>query len=314
MNLVVTDGFTLNPGDLNWSGLEQLGDLRVYERTPQHQILERCREANIILTNKTPFDAAMLEQLPHLRMISVLATGFNVIDVVAAKRKGITVCNVPAYGTASVAQHTIALLLELTNQVGFHAASVQHGEWTGSADWCYTRKPIIELAGKTLGLVGYGNIGRQTGLIASALGMKILFHTPTERKEANGTWCSLPDLFRTSDVVSLHCPLTSENKGFINRELLKLMKPTAFLINTARGPLINEEDLAQGLKQGWLAGAALDVLSVEPPTAANPLLQAPNCIITPHNAWMSREARKRIMEVTERNIRSFLNGKPLHVV
>lgn len=308
--IVVSDGYTLNPGDLDWSPIESLGKLTVYDRTQPNEVAARCKDTAIVLTNKTVLDKGVLEQLPRLKYIGVLATGYNVVDTNTAKAMGITVCNVPGYGTASVAQHTIALLLELTNAVGKHHASVQAGKWQSAADWCYTEQPIIELAGKTLGIVGMGSIGRQVAQIASALGMNICFYNPSEKPDAPGTQTSLADLFRQSDVVSLHCPLTQDNKGFVNKNLLQLMKPSAFLLNTSRGQLINEGDLAAALEEGVLAGAALDVLSAEPPKDGNPLLEAPNCIITPHNAWVSREARARIMEITAANIKAFLEGKP----
>lgn len=308
--IVVTDGYTLNPGDLDWASIEALGALTVYDRTPSGKVVERSKDAQLILTNKVVLNQTILEQLPQLKYIGVLATGYNVIDTAAAKALGITVCNVPGYGTASVAQHTIALLLELTNAVGKHHASVQAGKWQTSADWCYTEQPIMELAGKTMGIVGMGSIGKQVAQIAAALGMQVIYYNPSEKKDAPGMQTSLADLFRQSDVVSLHCPLTQNNTGFVNKGLLQQMKPTAFLLNTARGQLINEADLAAALKAGVPAGAALDVLSAEPPQDSNPLLNAPNCIITPHNAWVSREARARVMEVTTANIQAFLEGKP----
>lgn len=310
LQIVVTDGYTLNPGDLDWAPIESLGKLTIYDRTPPGEVAARCTNAAIVLTNKTVLDKGVLEQLPQLKYIGVLATGYNVVDTNTAKTMDITVCNVPGYGTASVAQHTIALLLELTNAVGKHHASVQAGKWQSAADWCYTEQPIIELAGKTMGIVGMGSIGRQVAQIASALGMNICFYNPSEKPDAPGTQTSLTDLFRQSDVVSLHCPLTPGNSGFVNKDLLQLMKPSAFLLNTSRGQLINEEDLAAALKTGVLAGAALDVLSAEPPRGGNPLLDAPNCIITPHNAWVSREARARIMEITTANIKAFLESRP----
>jgi glycerate dehydrogenase len=314
VNMVVLDGYTLNGGDLNWAPLEQLGSLTVYDRTPERETVERCRNATVVITNKAPLTQATLEQLPNLKYITVLATGYNIVDVAAAKARGIPVSNVPAYGTASVAQHTFALLLELTNQVGLHARSVAEGGWVRSPDFAYTKKGLIELEGKTLGIVGFGHIGQQTARIGAAFGMRILYNSRTKKDTDLGTYADLHQLFAESDVVSLHCPLTADNKGFVNRELLQRMKPTAFLINTARGPLINEPDLAALLNEGRIAGAALDVLSVEPAQAENPLLQARNCFITPHNAWMSYEARKRIMEVTAQNIASFLNGHAVHVV
>lgn len=314
MNIVVTDGYTLNPGDLSWESILALGNVTIYERTAAEDIYERCREADIILTNKVPFTKEVIEKLNSLKLICVTATGYNVIDTAAAKEKGIPVCNVPAYGTASVAQHTIALLLELSNRISVHSQSVANCEWVTANDWCYTKAPIIELAGKTLGIVGLGNIGRQVAMIAAALGMHILYNSRTDKKLSSYTFTDIPTLFAQSDVVTLHCPLTAENTGFVNMELLKTMQSSAFIINTARGQLINEKDLANALDNNTIAGAALDVLSTEPPKADNPLLHAKNCIITPHNAWISREARKRVMAVTTENIKAFLEGKPVNRV
>ena len=314
MKIVVTDGYTLNPGDLSWETMAAFGELIVHDRTAAKDIEERCREATIVFTNKVPFSREALEKLPHLKLVSVLATGYNIIDVQAAKEKGITVCNVPAYGTASVAQHTISLLLELTNKAGVHAASVAAGDWQCSPNFSYTKAPLTELNGKTMGIVGLGNIGLQTAAIAKALGMHILYTSRTKRETDLGTYVDIKSLFINSDVVSLHCPLTAANHQFVNKELLQLMKPTAFLLNTARGQLLHEQDVADALNSGQIAGAALDVLSVEPPPANNPLLKARNCIITPHNAWMSKEARQRIMEISVENLEAYLAGKPINVV
>jgi glycerate dehydrogenase len=314
MKIVVTDGYTLNPGDLSWEPIKAMGTLVVYERTPAHLIVERCKEAQIVLTNKVPFSAEALQQLGGLKLISVTATGYNVIDTGAAKKLGITVCNVPAYGTASVAQHTFALLLELTNRVSIHAASVTNGDWVHAKDWCYTKLPLTELDGKTIGIVGLGNIGMQTARIARAFGMQVLYTGRRSKETDLGKFTDMQTLFAQSDVVSLHLPLTNENQQFVNKDLLHLMKPASFLINTSRGPLINEQDLADVLNEERIAGAAVDVLSTEPPKENNPLLLAKNCIITPHNAWMSREARQRIMDISTKNIEAFLSGKPVNVV
>lgn len=314
IKIIVTDGYTLNPGDLSWSAIEALGELTVYDRTKPEEIVDRCRDANIILTNKVPFNEATLAQLSHLKMIGVTATGYNIIDVQAAAKKGIVVCNVPAYGTDSVAQHTIALLLELTNQVGKHAASVAAGDWARSADFSYQLAPITELAGKTLGIIGWGNIGQQTARIAQAFGMELLYYNPSKKENAFAQWAPLPELFAKADLVSLHCPLKPDNIGFVNKKLIEVMKPGACIINTSRGQLINEQDLADALNNGRIAGAALDVLSVEPPSPQNPLLSAKNCIITPHISWISKEARQRVMETTVANVEGFLNKKPVHVV
>lgn len=315
MHIVVTDGYTLNSGDLTWEGLARFGQLQLHDRTPLHLIVERCRAAAVIVTNKTPFSRETIAQLPHLKCICVTATGYNIIDTKAAAEKGIVVCNVPGYGTASVAQHVFALLLELTNAVGLHSTSVRKGDWNRSADWSYSLQPIVEISGKTMGIVGFGNIGRQVGRLAAAFDMKVIYFNPRPKPSAIGEQRSLEAVFAESDVVSLHCPLTPENTGMVNKALLQKMKPTAYLVNTARGPLVNEDDLAAALNEGILGGAALDVLSTEPPTEKHKaLIRAKNCIITPHNAWMSREARQRIMTVTEKNMEAFLQGRPLNQV
>jgi glycerate dehydrogenase len=314
MKIVVTDGYTLNPGDLSWQSIEAFGELTIYERSPENSLIERCREAKIILSNKTVFRKETLDQLPKTKLISVLAAGYNVIDIKAAREKGIAVCNAPGYGTATVAQHTIALLLELTNHVGLNAASVANGEWLTAKDWCYGKTTIIELAGKTLGIVGFGNIGEKVAEIATALGMKIIYYSANKKAPRLAEFVDLETLFQQSDVISLHCPLKPDNYQFVNKEMLQLMKPSAFLINTARGQLINEQDLADALNKIQIAGAALDVLSKEPPDKSNPLLSAKNCMITPHNAWMSKEARKRILDITAKNIEAFLRSKPVNVV
>ena len=314
MKIVVTDGYALNPGDLSWKPIEELGDLKVYDRTSAKLVVERCRDAEIILTNKTEIDKSAIDQLSGLKLISVLATGYNVVDTASAKNKNITVCNVPAYGTASVAQHTFALILELTNHISIHAKSVANGEWQQSPDYSYSIKPLIELSGKTLGIIGMGNIGQQTARIAKAFGMKVIYHSRHDKKTNLGEYTDLDTLFAKSDIVSLHCPLTPENKEFVNTSFLKLMKPSAYIINTSRGQLINESDLAEALDADLIAGAALDVLSKEPPQDNNPLLKAKNCVITPHNAWSTREARQRIIDTTAANIQSFTHGHPQHVV
>jgi len=314
MNIVVIDGYTLNPGDLSWEKISALGQLTIYDRTSSADIVERCREAEVVITNKVPFTAATLEQLPKLKLIAVTATGYNIIDTTTARKKDIIVSNVPSYGTASVAQHAFSLILELTNHVGANSGSVAAGEWQKAPDWCYTVSPVMELEGKTLGIIGYGNIGQRMSLIAQAFGMKVLYYSPGDKPWTPDERADLPTLFACSDVISLHAPLTPGNEQFVNKDLLKRMKPTAFLINTARGPLINEQDLAEALNNGWIAGAGLDVLSIEPPTDSNPLLKAKNCIITPHMSWISREARERIMEMTEANIAAFLDGSVINRV
>ncbi len=314
MEIVVTDGYTVNPGDLSWEEISAFGKLTVYERTPADLTAERCKNADIILTNKVPISKPIMDQIQHLKMISVMATGYNIIDLSAARERMILVCNVPAYGTASVAQHTIALILELSNQVGLHGKSVRDGEWMKSPDWSYSLTPLIELKGKTLGIVGFGRIGQQTASIARALGMEIIYSGPREKQSDLGKYTKTEFLFAHSDFISLHCPLTKDNLDMVNWKLISLMKPSAFLINTSRGQLIQEEDLAKALNEGRIAGAALDVLGVEPPLPENPLLHAKHCIITPHNAWKSREARQRIMDITAQNIRAFLQKDPMNTV
>jgi glycerate dehydrogenase len=314
MRIVVTDAYPLNPGDLTWESISALGKLITYDRTPAGLIIERSKDADIILTNKVPFSKDILDELAELKLINVLATGYDIIDINAAKQKGVTVCNVPAYGTASVAQHAFALLLELTNHTGLHAASTAAGKWQQSEDWCYTESPIMELSGKTFGIVGFGNIGQQTAKIAKAFGMNVIYYSLSKKETTIANPSDLETLFTESDVISLHCPLRKDNHQFVNRHLLQMMKSTAFLINTSRGQLIHEQDLADALNNAHIAGAALDVLSAEPPRPDNPLLTARNCIITPHNAWMSKEARQRILDITVNNIEAFLNGTPVNVV
>jgi len=314
MKIVVTDGYTLNPGDISWDAIKALGELIVYDRTPADKIVERCSNAEVVLTNKAPFTKETLAALPKLQFIGVTATGYNVIDTKPAAEQGIVVSNVPGYGTASVAQHVFALLLELTNHVGKNAQSVAAGKWQQSADWCYAEAPVMELDGKTFGVVGFGNIGQKAAAIAGAFGMQVIYYNPRPKESTPGRQVKLEELFTGSDIVSLHCPLSSSNQEFVNAALLQTMKPSAFLINTARGQLIQEKDLADALNRGTIAGAALDVLSKEPPSEGNPLLQAKNCIVTPHNAWISREARQRIMSVTASNLAAFISGQPVNVV
>lgn len=313
MKIVITDGYTLNPGDLSWQAFDDLGDVTYYDRTAPALVAERCAAADIIITNKTPINAGTISAAKKLKAIAVTATGYNVVDSATARSKNIPVCNVPIYGTDSVAQHAFALILELTNYVGENSRSVERGEWSSSADWCYSKSPIMELNGKTLGIVGYGRIGKQTARIAEAFGMRVIHNKRSSVTTAAGN-VTLEALFAESDFISLHCPLTPDNTGFINRKLFSQMKPTAFLINTSRGQLINEEDLADALKSRKFAGAALDVLSSEPPPSNHPLIGLPGCIITPHNAWLSFEARQRLMKVTFENVSAILKGTPRNVV
>lgn len=314
MEIVVTDGYTLNPGDLDWKDLRSLGNVTIFDRTPISDIHHRCNQADILVINKTPLSAETLAQLPKLKMISVTATGYNIVDVIAAQKQQITVCNVPGYGTASVAQHTFALLLELMNRVGVHSNSVAQGDWQHSDDWSYTRAPIYELAGKKLGIVGLGNIGSQVARIAQSFDMEVMYFSRSKKETAFARYGALEDLFRECDILSLHCPLDASNTGFVHSGLLSKMKKSAFLINTSRGGLINESDLALALQNKMLAGAALDVLSTEPPPDPHPLIGLKNCLVTPHLAWTAREARERVLELTVSNIRKYLEGKPVNKV
>ena len=308
--LVLLDGHTSNPGDLDWEPLERLGDLTVYERTAADQVVERIATADVVLTNKTRLDAASLASAPALRGVVVIATGFDVVDAAAARRLGLPVCNVPEYGTQSVAQAVFALVLELTNHTGSLAASVRQGRWSAGPDFCYWDQPLIELAGLTFGIVGMGRIGAAVARIAEAFGMGVL----SLRRSPDPTSVPLDQLLRQSDVVSLHCPLRPETHGLIDAAHLGRMKPGALLINTGRGALINEVDLAAALASGHLGGAGLDVLSLEPPRADHPLLSAPNCLITPHVAWATQAARRRLIAVSAGNVAALLAGRPIHVV
>ena len=319
MKLVVLDGFTENPGDLSWSALEALGELTVYDRTAYTEsplIAARIGAAEIAVTNKTPISRATLDRCPNLRLIAVMATGYNVVDCAAAREKGIAVCNVPTYGTASVAQFAVALLLEVCHHIGHHSETVHEGKWAGHADWCYWDYPLIELAGKTAGIIGFGRIGRTTGAIVKALGMEVLAcdPNPCDKGRAIGTYVDLDTLLGRSDVVFLHCNLTEENTRLINKHTLAKMKDGAILINNARGQLLCEPAVAEALRTGKLAAAALDVVSTEPIRPDNPLLTAPNCILTPHMSWGAQEARQRILDTTAENIRAFQAGTPVNVV
>lgn len=316
MKIVILDGHTLNPGDLSWDGLKALGECAIYDRSAPAEVLPRAQDAEIVLTNKTVLKREHILALPKLRYLGVLATGFNVVDGVAAREHGIPVCNVPTYGTRSVAQHAFALLLELTQHTGHHAHTVRDGRWAQSPDFCYWDHPLIELEGLTMGVVGLGRIGQAVAALAAAFGMKVL---GSDISRGSGTppfvqFVELERLFAESDVISLHCPLTPETQHLVNRERLARMKPGAFLLNTSRGPLIDEAALAAALNEGRLAGAGLDVLAVEPPRADHPLYTARNCFITPHIAWATRSARARLMETAVANVRVFLAGKPQNVV
>ncbi len=315
MQIVVLDAHTLNPGDLSWDGLKALGSCDIYDRTPPAQVIARAANAEIILLNKVVLTRDRLERLPKLRYIGVLATGTNVVDLAAARGRHITVTNVPAYSTRSVAQITFALLLELTHHVGHHAQSVRDGRWTRSKDFCYWDYPLIELDGLTMGLIGFGRIGQAAADLARAFGMNVLACSPSLKTAPRSVRVvDVETLFRQSDVVSLHCPLTPQTRQLVNAERLAWMKPTAFLLNTSRGPVIDEPALAAALSAGRIAGAGLDVLSVEPPPPDNPLLTARNCIITPHQAWASGAARVRLMHIAVENVQAFLAGQPQNVV
>jgi glycerate dehydrogenase len=315
MQIVVPDSHTLSMNDLSWDDLKALGDCTFYDRTSPEDIVKRCKNAEAILTNKVGYNEALLQSLPKLRYIGVTATGYNIIDINAAKKQGITVTNVPAYSTMSVAQTVIALLLELTNHTGHYAREVREGVWARSPDFCFYDRPTIELAGLTMGIVGFGHIGQAVAALAQALGMKVLTHVRSSRDLPPGvTACSLEDLLRQSDVVTLHCPLTNDTQHLINAERLKLMKKSAFLINSSRGPLVDEQALAAALNSQQIAGAGLDVLSTEPPDDDNPLPKARNCVITPHIAWATKSARQRLMGIVIGNLKAFQAGKPVNVV
>ena len=316
MKIVILDGYALNPGDLSWECLKRFGDVTVYDRTPAELIIPRIGDAEIILLNKTPITDKTLAACPSVKLICVLATGYNVVDCDAAKKRGIPVCNVPAYGTAAVAQFTFSLLLELCNAVGHHSDSVHKGDWCRSIDFCYWQTPQMELAGKTMGIIGFGRIGRAVGTIAKAFGMRVIAYNRSRcaEGEAIGEYVDLNTLFHEADIISLHCPLTPQTEGIINTSSIAKMKNGAILLNTARGQLIVEKDLAEALAAGKLRGAAVDAVTKEPMEATNPLLTAPNCIITPHMAWSPVESRQRIMDCTVKNIRSFLDGNPVNTV
>lgn len=317
MRIVVLDGHTLNPGDNPWDEVSAQGDFVDFDITPAHQILERAKDADIILTNKTPLSAETLAKLPKLKFIGVLATGYNVIDIKAARARNIPVSNVPIYGTDAVAQHVFCQLLTLIHNPSLHDAAVRDGQWQSCGHFCFWKTPLVELGGKKMGLIGFGRIGRRVAEVAHAFGMEVIAYDVIGGDHPGYepfAWKDLEEVFREADVVSLHCPQTDDNTGFVNARLLRLMKPTAYFLNTARGQLVNEQDLADALNAGEIAGAALDVVSAEPISKDNPLLKAKNCLITPHIAWAALEARKRLMSVTANNVASFIKGKPINVV
>ena len=311
-HIVILDGHTANPGDLSWEGLAALGELVVYERTAAADVAARTAGADVVITNKTVLGESFFAAPGRPRLVCVIATGFNVVDVAAARAAGVPVCNVPEYGTASVAQAVFALVLELTNRAGHHDRTVREGRWSACPDFCYWDGELVELAGLTMGIVGHGRIGRAVAHVARSLGMEVI-HSGRGRVD-DPARVDVDALFARADVISLHCPLTAENRHLVDARRIGLMKPTAFLVNTARGPLVDEEALAAALHAGRIAGAGLDVLSVEPPSRGNPLLAAPRCVITPHIAWATRAARRRLIEATAGNVAAFLAGSPRHVV
>ncbi|MBQ2842488.1 MAG: D-2-hydroxyacid dehydrogenase [Clostridia bacterium] len=314
MKITVLDAYTENPGDLSWEWLEKLGECTIYDRTPPELISERTKGCNIVITNKTPLRKELLENLPELRYVGLLSTGYNIVDWEYCKEKGIPVCNIPSYSTSAVAQLVFALILELTNAVGIHSESVHGGEWSECKDFCYWKTPLTELDGKTFGIIGFGKIGKAAAKIASAFGMKVLASTNHPAPFENVEFCSKDELLAKSDFVSLHCPLTPLTEGMVNAEFLSKMKPTAMLINTSRGQVVDENALAEALKNGKIAGAGLDVLSVEPPKSDCPLIGIKNCYITPHIAWAGFETRERLMKICRKNVEAFLNGSPINLV
>lgn len=320
MKIVVLDGYTLNPGDLDWKGLEAIGDCTVYDRTSLTDVQEainRIGDAEIVFTNKTPMPKSLFDACPNIKFVGVLATGYNVVDVNAAKDKGVIVTNIPTYGTAAVGQFTIALLLEICHHIGHHNNAVHEGKWENNADWCFWDYPLIELDGKTIGIIGYGRIGQATGKIAQALGMKVLAYDEYKNPNLVTETCKyaeLDELLKESDVIALHCPLFPSTQGIISKENIAKMKDGVIILNDSRGPLIVEEDLAEALNSGKVAAAGLDVVSSEPIKGNNPLLKAKNCIITPHIAWAPKESRKRLMDIAVNNLQAFVAGEPVNVV
>lgn len=319
MKIVILDGYTENPGDLSWDELGKLGELTVYDRTPvndEAEIIRRIGDAEVVFTNKTPISRTVIDACPNMKFISMLATGYNVVDYVYAKEKGIPVTNVPSYGTAAVGQFAIAMLLEICHHVAHHDETVHQGKWEQCIDWCYWDYPLIELDGKTIGIIGFGRIGQQTGKIAKALGMKVLAYDsyPTDAGRAIGEYVDLDTLLSSSDVIALHCPLFPETQGIINKDTIAKMKDGVILLNNSRGPLVVEQDLADALNSGKVYAAGLDVVSTEPIRGDNPLLKAKNCIITPHISWAPKESRQRIMDCAVENVKAYLQGAPVHVV
>lgn len=322
MKIVVLDGYTLNPGDISWKSMEQFGELKVYDRTSydlgsEDLIVERVGDAEVVFTNKTPISKNAIEKMPNLKFIGVLATGFNIVDTDAAAAAGIVVTNIPTYGTDAVSQMAIALLLEICHHAGEHSSSVKRGEWANNSDWCYWNYPLIELAGKTMGIIGYGRIGQGTGRIAQALGMKVIAYDEYRNlslENESMKYVDLDELMAKSDVITLHCPLFESTKGMINKDTISKMKDNVIIINNSRGPLVVEEDLAEALNSGKVGAAAVDVVSTEPIKVNNPLLEAKNCIITPHISWAPKESRARLMNIAIENLKQFLEGNPVNIV
>lgn len=319
MKIVILDGYTENPGDLSWEGFENLGELTVYDRsslTDREEVIGRIGEAEIALTNKTPLPKEVIDSCPNLKYIGVLATGYNVVDVEAAKNKGVSVCNIPTYGTAAVGQFAMALLLEICHNIGHHNQAVKEGRWENNLDWCFWDFPLIELAGKTMGIIGFGRIGQETGKIAKALGMHVIANDeyPNETGHEIAEYVSREELFARADVISLHCPLFPSTEGIINKDNINKMKDGVIILNNSRGPLIVEQDLADALNSGKVYAAGLDVVSTEPIKGDNPLLEAKNCIITPHISWAPRESRQRLMDIAVENLEMFIKGEPVNVV
>ncbi|MFV0362694.1 MAG: D-2-hydroxyacid dehydrogenase [Suipraeoptans sp.] len=317
MKIVILDGYTLNPGDISWEGLEALGEVVVYDRTKAEEIVSRIGDAQVVYTNKTPITKETLDKCSNIEFIGVLATGFNVVDIDAAKEKGVVVTNIPTYGTAAVSQFAIALLLELCHHIGSHSDAVKRGDWTNNADWCFWNYPLIELADKNIGIIGFGRIGQDTGKIAQALGMNVLAYDEYPNKDLESDMCTYVDLdtlLKHSDVISLHCPLFPSTQGIINKDSISKMKDGVLIINDSRGPLIVEEDLRDALNSGKVGGAAVDVASTEPIQADNPLLDAKNIIITPHIAWAPKESRQRLMNIAVDNLKCFIKNEAINVV
>lgn len=317
MKIVVLDGYTLNPGDITWEGMEALGELTVYDRTKAEDVAARIDDADVVYTNKTPITKETLDACPNVKFIGVLATGYNIVDIAAAKEKGIPVSNIPTYGTAAVSQFAIGLLLELCHHIGEHSDAVKAGEWTSNPDWCFWKYPLVELDGKTMGIIGFGRIGQDTGKIAQALGMKVLAYDAFKRPELETETCHYVDLdilLAESDVIALHCPLFPDTEGIINKDTIAKMKDGVMIINNSRGPLVVEQDLRDALDSGKVAGAAVDVVSTEPIRMDNPLIGAKNVIITPHISWAPKESRQRLMNIAVDNLKCYVEGKPQNVV